>query len=116
MTFASLFDEHLARRGPPALFVRDVDGWWRSSADLSRDGWTRGELLLERPGEPVHALVRDRPTGIVTWFYATHPALLANHPRWDVVFCHDAADAEARLARLGRPPRAASLEALGEGA
>ncbi|MCB9759422.1 MAG: hypothetical protein H6739_06245 [Alphaproteobacteria bacterium] len=101
--FCNPFDAALAAAGPPAVFTRTADGEWRIAPDLSRDCWERTgpePALLD----PAHALVRDRATGFVSWWFVTARKLLADHPRVDVVLFDTGAQARAALEALGRPP------------
>ena len=102
MTFCSPFDAELAADGPPAIFVRNVDGQWRLGPDLTRDARSRHPAPPER--DPAFALFRDAETGLVSWFYVTARDLLADHPRGEARFYEDEGQAAAALAALGRPP------------
>ena len=67
MHLCSPFDEALAQHGPPAVFVRDMEGQLRAEPDLSRDGWERCRSRGVVPTlDPSFALVRDRATGFVS--------------------------------------------------
>jgi hypothetical protein len=88
-TFCSPWDEALARRGPPSVFLPDREGLLRFDADWTRDCWGRA------PGPHADGwswlLVRDRDTGFVNLLLATSPTLIAEHPRADVR-AHDTAE------------------------
>ena len=69
--FCSPWDEALARRGPPSVFLPDREGLLRFDADWTRDCWGRA------PGPHVDGwtwlLLRDRDTGFVNLLLATSP-------------------------------------------
>lgn len=104
MRFATAFDEALAHRGPPAVFLPDREGLLRFDADWTRDCW-------ERSTEPMSAgwtwvLLRDRATRFVNLLLVTSPAVLSSHPRADVRIYATFEEATAALAAFGRPPLA----------
>jgi len=82
MTFCNAFDEALARSGPAAVFLLDVEGAWRLAPNWTRDAWQRHPGPHD--GMWRFVLLRDHVTGFVTLALATGSALLATHPRADV--------------------------------
>ena len=105
MHLCSPFDEALAQHGPPAVFVRDMEGQLRAEPDLSRDGWERCRARGVVPTlDPSFALVRDRATGFVSLCFVSGRALLEAHTRADVRFYPSEEEAQAALTALGRPP------------
>ena len=102
LTFASPFDEALARTGPAAIFLRDREGAWKVDASWTRDAWSRD------PGPHAHGwtwtLCRDRASGYVWLVLATSATLLRDHPRLDTRVCADLAEATAWLGALGAVP------------
>ena len=105
--FCSAFDEHLADAGPPAIFIRTIEGQWRVEPDLSRDGYERARQRGEPVpplSRPLHVLARDTRTGFVSRFLVTAKALFFDHPRLEVRFFEEESEAVAVLGALGRPP------------
>ncbi len=112
MNFCSPFDRDMAEQGPPALFLRSPELEWRLDADLSRDGWERLRQRSEPQTprrQPAHVLVRDRSTGIVSWFYVTSTDLLEGHPRLDHRVYPSEESAGQAFADLGPVPWAEAL-------
>lgn len=103
MDTCSRYDTAMLESGPPSVFVRTHEQLWRVEPDITRDCWERlsGRDFTR---DPRHALVRDRATGFVSWWYLTSPALLDEHPRLDARFFESAEAAEQALVALGRPP------------
>lgn len=108
--FCSAFDEALALRGPPAVFLPDREGQYRFDADWTRDVWERAGDVWERAGDgPQDAswtflLLRDRDTGFVNLLLVTSASLLREHPRAEVRAYPSLEAASAARARFGRPP------------
>jgi hypothetical protein len=100
--FATAFDEALAHRGPPAVFLPDREGRLRFDADWTRDCWERAEGTLDAGWSWV--LLRDRATGFVNLLLVTSPGLLVAHPRGDVRTHPSRELADAELLAFGRPP------------
>lgn len=102
MLFCNPFDAELAVQGPPAVFLKDRQGFWRHEPTWTRDAW--GRLPGPHAFEPAWALLRDHATGFVTLAYCTAPALLATWPRADVRFFGSCEEAESARAAFGHPP------------
>ena len=105
--FGTSFDAALAH-ALPAIFTLDADGELRLNLDRTREAWDR-HTAAGHPApalDEVHALLRDRATGWVLYAQAGAWALLADHPRADVLRFPNEAAARAALADLGRPPLA----------
>ena len=101
------FDKQVAEAGVAAVFVRTIEGAWRLEPDLSRQAWERmGSEALGQDGGLVHALLRDKATGFVSWWLLSHPALLSDHPRLDARLFDTEEAAQAALGALGQPPLA----------
>jgi hypothetical protein len=101
------FDARVARSGTAAIFVRTIEGAWRLEPDLSRHAWEQvGSEALADNGRMVHALLRDKATGYVSWWLLSHPGLLAEHPRLDARLFECEDEAQAELEALGTPPMA----------
>jgi len=99
------FDKRVAQAGVAAVFVRTIEGAWRLEPDLSRQAWERvGNEELENDERLVHALLRDRATGFVSWWMLSHPSLLAEHPRLDARLFDTEEGAQVVLEALGTPP------------
>jgi len=101
MEFVSTYDEVMATRGPPGIFLRDPDGLWKFDSDLSRDCWERAAPLEREPG---FGLLRDESTGFNTPVFVTGRALLSDHPRATVRWFDDLDALMEALADLGSPP------------
>ena len=106
MHFVSDYDQLLATSDAPMLFLRDPEGLWRASVDLSRDGAVR--LGREPVLQKGHALMRDLSTGLVTPVFTTSRELLLEHPRAEITFYPDHAQQMSAFEALGRPPLSAT--------
>lgn len=101
--FCSPFDEHLARRGPGAVFLHDPEGRLRFDAEWTRDAYARSA------GGDVDwrwVLARDRASGYVLLALVTAADLVGavGGGRLDVRPYERREDAVAALSALGRPP------------
>jgi hypothetical protein len=112
--FADPWDRDVARCGPPALFTVGPRGQLRVALNRTRDQGKRA--ATDRPKAPCHCLFRDRATGWVQYVLATAPALVADHPRADIVRFPDQPTALAALAAIGRPPVVGAPAPLPDGA
>ncbi len=101
------FDKQVAQAGVAAVFVRTIEGAWRLESDLSRQAWEQmGAEALEEDARLVHALLRDKATGYVSWWLLSHPALLNDHPRFVARLFDTEEGARKALDALGEPPLA----------
>lgn len=108
-TFCSPFDEALALRGTPAVFLLDVEGRLRMDPEWTRDAYARGAPSdADLPRAWVWVLARDRASGYVQLVLVTSPALVDQHPigggRLDLRAFASREAAAAALASVGRPP------------
>ena len=100
--FCSPFDEALAHRGPPAVFLTDREGRLRFDAQWTRDAYGR------HPGPHeagwVWIVATDRASGFALLVLSTAVDLLQGHPRLDLVPFREVDRAREALAALGHPP------------
>ncbi len=99
--FKTPFDEAMADVGPPAVFVRDPAGSWKLEATWTRDAWGRVPAPVR---ERVHAVLRDRATGMLVPILATGAGLFDDHPRLEVRTFQDEAAMWAFYVGAGSPP------------
>lgn len=106
--FCSPFDEELAARGTPAVFLHDPEGRLRFDPEWTRDAYGRAAAIAALPPGWRWVLARDRDSGYVQLVLVTSPALADSHPvgggRLDLRAHPSRAEALAELVALGRPP------------
>ena len=102
MQFCSEYDEALAASGPPSVFLRTLEGFWRVEPNIARDGCERLKQVPERIEG--HGLMRDTATGFVSRIYTTGRGLFDGHPRVELTWCPTEQDADEAFAALGNPP------------
>lgn len=107
--FCSPFDEALAARGTPAVFLYDPEGRLRLDSEWTRDAYARGATAdHDLPWGWLWVLARDRDSGYVQLVLVTSPALAHAHPigggRLDLRTFETRDEALNVLRGLGRPP------------
>lgn len=102
LKYASVFDETLAREGPPAVFMFDADRRLRMEHMWTRDAWTRAEQPLVFGEKWV--LLRDKASGFVGLALVTSPALLCTHPAFEFRSYLSFEEAKAAREAFGDPP------------